>query len=430
MDKNRKIYGKDLRYDLLHAYTSLCIKLFFKKFECLGRENIPSDGAVIVAPNHCNALLDPLAILATIKGRIVFVARADIFGGVLAKIFKFLKMMPINRRRDGIRNMVKAEDTIEKAIEVLANDVPFCILPEGTHRTMHSLLPIGKGIARVAAGFYEKYPSKKVYILPMGLEYGDYFRPCATLTLRYGKPIDVSSLLCEGSGRTQLENMNLIRSLTGAGIREQIIYIPDDEEYEPSWELVKIASGRVPECRVALRSRAGMEAAAAVKSLREEAPEEAASLLDEARRFSQARKDAGISLHSLACRHTGLSAVLHTLLSVVLLPYIAVCAIAAVIPLSLAEYMCAKKFDDAAFHNSARFLILELVWTVCFVLGAAVLLCVNRWIGLLWIATLWPAPYAVYRYAEMVRRTVSLWKLTGKRDLLRWYRELREKMTK
>lgn len=430
MEREKKIYGKDFRYDLLHTYTSLCVKLFFKKIECLGRENIPSDGAVILAPNHSNALMDPLAILSTFKGRIVFVARADIFGGVLAKIFEFLKMMPINRRRDGIRNMVKAEDTIEKAIEVLGNDVPFCILPEGTHRTMHSLLPIGKGIARVAVGFCEKYPSKKVYIVPLGLEYGDYFRPGATLTVRYGTPIEVSALLREGNGRSQLENMSLIRSLTGDGIRKEIIYIPDDEEYDPSWELVKIASGKVSECRPALRSRAGMDAAAAVKDLRENNPVEASSLLEEARRFSRARKDAGISLHSLECRHTLLSAVFHTLLSVVLLPYIAICAIAAAIPLSLAEYLCAKKFADAAFHNSARFLIQELVWTVCFVLGAAVLLCVNRWFGLLWIATLWPAPYAVYRYAEMARRTVSTWRLLGHKKIRRWYDELRSKMAR
>ncbi len=428
MEKEKKIYGKDFRYDLLHSYTSLCIKMFFKQFKVLGQENIPSDGAVIMAPNHCNALLDPLAILTTLKGRIVFVARADIFGGVLAKIFEFLKMMPINRRRDGIRNMVKAEETIEKAIEVLDNDVPFCILPEGTHRTMHSLLPIGKGIARIAAGFCEEHPGKRLYILPVGLEYGDYFRPCTTLTVRYGRPIDVSALLREGSGRTQLEKMNEIRSLTGGGIRDNIIYISDDEEYEPTWELVKIASGKVPECRCGERSRKGMEAAAAVRALREKNPQEVSSLLEEARKFSRARKDAGISLHSLACRHNGLSVVLHTLLAAVLLPYIAVCAAAAVIPLALAEYMCAKRFEDRAFHNSARMLIMELVWTLCFVLGAVELLCLNRWYGLLWIATLWPAPYAVYRYAEMVRRTISLWRLTGHGRIRGWYRELRDKM--
>lgn len=430
MAEKRKIYEKDFRYDLLHAYTGVCIRLFFKKIECLGRENLPEDGAVILAPNHCNALMDPLSILATFKGRMVFVARADIFSGVLAKIFEFLKMMPINRRRDGIRNMVKAEETIEKSIEVLNNGVPFCILPEGTHRTMHSLLPIGKGVARVAAGFFEKYPDKKVYIVPVGLEYGDYFRPGTTLTVRYGKPIDVVGVLGAENGGTPLEKMSGIRSLTGEGIRKEIVYIPDDEEYEPSWELVKICSGKVPECRTALRSDAGMAAAAKVKNLREKNPDKAAELLAEAGKFLEARRKAGISLHSLAFRHTAVSAVLGTLLEIVLLPYIAVCAIAAVIPLALSEYLCREKFEDRAFHNSARFLVSELVWTLCFVLGAVVAMAVNIWAGLLWIATLWPAPYVVYRYAEMVRRTISLWRILGHKEIRGWYRNLRDRMEK
>lgn len=430
MAKKRKIYEKDFRYDLLHAYTGVCIRLFFKKIECLGRENLPEDGAVILAPNHCNALLDPLAILSTFKGRMVFVARADIFGGALAKIFEFLKMMPINRRRDGIRNMVKAEETIEKSIEVLGNGVPFCILPEGTHRTMHSLLPIGKGIARVAAGFCEKYPGKKVYIVPVGLEYGDYFRPCTTLTVRYGDPVDVVEVLAEERGRTPLEKMSDIRSLTGGGIRKEIVYIPDDEEYEPTWELVKIYSGKVPECRTALRSDAGMAAAAKVEDFREKNPDKAAELLAGAGRFRECRRKAGISLHSLACRHPGGSAVLKTLLATVLLPYVAVCAAAAIIPLGLAEYLCVTKFEDRAFHNSARFLIMEIVWTVCFVPGAVAAAVVNRWAGLLWIAALWPAPYVVYRYAEMVRRTVSLWRVLRHKEIRGWYRNLRDIMEK
>ncbi|MBQ0086303.1 MAG: 1-acyl-sn-glycerol-3-phosphate acyltransferase [Bacteroidales bacterium] len=428
MKRKKEIYEKDFGYELLHRFTALCVKLFYRKVECEGQENIPGDGAVIFAPNHCNAMMDPMAILNTYRGRVVFVARADIFGGVMTKIFEFLKMMPINRRRDGIRNMVKAEETIEKSIEVLNNDVPFCILAEGTHRTMHSLLPIGKGIARIAAGFCEKHPGRKVYIVPVGLEYGDYFRPGSTLSVRYGSPVDVSALLGDSEGGTQLAKMNEIRSLTGEGIKKEIIYLPDDDRYEPSWELVKVASGKVPGCKPALRGEVGRKSALKLVAFREENPEGADALLDEGRDFARARKKAGISLHSLSSRLSALSVVLRSLLAIVLLPVVAVCAVAAAIPLLLAEFLCHFKFKDRAFHNSARFLIMELIWPLCFIIGAVVLLICNLPLGIACALVLWPAPYVVYRYVERVRRLVSSWKLLSHKELCNAYDNLYEKL--
>ena len=428
MKKKTEIYEKDFKYELLHGFTSLCVKLFYRKIECDGLENIPEDGAVIFAPNHCNAMMDPMSILGTYKGRMVFVARADIFGGALAKIFEFLKMMPINRQRDGIRNMVKAEETIEKSIEVLDNDVPFCILAEGTHRTMHSLLSIGKGIARIAVGFCEKHPGKKLYIVPVGLEYGDYFRPGSTLSVRYGSPVEVSALLGDSEGGTQLAKMNEIRSLTGEGIKKEIIYLPDDDQYEPSWELVKVASGKVPGCKPALRSEVGRKAAVKLVAFREENPEGADALLDEARDFARARRKAGISLHSLSSRLSALSVVLRSLLAIVLLPIVGVCAVTASIPLLLAEALCLFKFKDRAFHNSARFLIMELIWPLCFIIGAVVLLICNLPLGIACTLVLWPSPYVVYRYVERVRRLVSSWKLLRHKELCKAYDNLYEKM--
>ena len=428
MKKKKEIYEKDSGYDLLHSFTALCVKLFYRKIECEGLENIPDDGAVIFAPNHCNAMMDPMSILCTYRGRVVFVARADIFGGAMTKIFEFLKMMPINRQRDGIRNMVKAEETIDKSIEVLDNGVPFCILAEGTHRTMHSLLPIGKGIARIAAGFCEKHPGRKMYIVPVGLEYGDYFRPGTTLNVRYGKPIEVAALLENSDGGTQLARMNEIRSLTGEGIRKEIIYLPDDDQYDPSWELVKVASGTVPGCKPALRGEVGRKAAGKLAAFREAHPEEAAALLDEARGFALARRKAGISLHSLSSRLSGLSVVLRTLLAIVLLPIVVTCAAVAAIPLLLAEYLCHYKFKDRAFHNSARFLIMELIWPLFFIIGAVAALICNLPFGIVFTLVLWPAPYVVYRYAERVRRLFSSWKLLGHKEIRKSYDDLREKM--
>jgi 1-acyl-sn-glycerol-3-phosphate acyltransferase len=120
MAREKKIQDYDRLYDILRYYVDFVLKLSYRNISYVGRENIPQDGAVIYAPNHTNALMDALVILAMDRKAKVFVARADIFKKpLLAKIFKFLKIMPIMRMRDGIDEVKKNTETIEKAVDVL-----------------------------------------------------------------------------------------------------------------------------------------------------------------------------------------------------------------------------------------------------------------------------------------------------------------------
>ena len=112
---SKKIYEKSLGYSSLRWWTDAFIRGSYRRVRFLGMDRIPTDGAVIYAPNHCDALMDPLAVLAMSRRRKVFVARADVFRNPkVARILNFFKIMPINRRRDGLMNMHKAEETIEK----------------------------------------------------------------------------------------------------------------------------------------------------------------------------------------------------------------------------------------------------------------------------------------------------------------------------
>ena len=116
-------------------------KLAYRRVQYHGKENIPQDGAIIYAPNHSNTLMDALAVLAIDEHAKVFVARADVFKHpVILKFLTFLKMLPINRIRDGRAGLTQNEEINDLVVDVLRDKVPFCILPEGKHRTMHSLM--------------------------------------------------------------------------------------------------------------------------------------------------------------------------------------------------------------------------------------------------------------------------------------------------
>ena len=152
-----KIQDRNLGYSILKPYVDFLIKCSYNKILRVGKENVPTDGAIILAPNHTNTLMDALVVLSSDKSRKVFVARADIFRiPILQKIFTFLKIMPIMRMRDGFRAVKQNQEIIDKAVDVLKDKVPFCIFPEGTHQAKYSMLPISKGIFKIAFQAHEE----------------------------------------------------------------------------------------------------------------------------------------------------------------------------------------------------------------------------------------------------------------------------------
>jgi len=245
-----RIQDKDQIYKAFRPLADLMFRLSYRRYKVIGKEHIPSDGAIIYAPNHSNALCDAMAALGITTGRKVFVARADIFKNPKAAwILNGLKIMPIRRMRDGVDEVRHNDETIQSAIDTLGAGVPFCILPEGTHRPKHSLLPLNKGIFRIALLANEQYgQSYPVYIVPVGLEYGDYFHLWDSLTINIGEAINVTEFAKQARSswkETHEEEMTdpqLIMALRDELTRRMqslILYVPDDENYETNWAKLK-----------------------------------------------------------------------------------------------------------------------------------------------------------------------------------------------
>jgi len=192
-----KIQDKDRWYAFFRPYVDWMFRRSYRRFKYVGKENIPTDGAVIFAPNHTNALCDAMAILGIDHGQKVFVARADIFKDPKkAAILNWLKIMPISRVRDGLEEVRHNDETMNKAVDVLRDGVPFCIFAEGTHHPDRSILPLSKGIFRIALQANESFGHEKpVYIVPVGIEYGDYFHLWDSVQVTIGEPINVTSFV-------------------------------------------------------------------------------------------------------------------------------------------------------------------------------------------------------------------------------------------
>ncbi len=73
----KSIYRRNLIFYMIQPYVRLIFYQFYGKVEFKGRENIPLGEPVIFAPNHQNALSDPMAIILHTTFQPVWLGRAD-----------------------------------------------------------------------------------------------------------------------------------------------------------------------------------------------------------------------------------------------------------------------------------------------------------------------------------------------------------------
>jgi len=392
-----------------------------------GKENLPEDASFIIAPNHSNALMDALVILQSRRTPTVFGARADLFQNpLLAKFLTFLKILPMVRRRDGIRNVIKNLDIQEDILEVIGDRVPFCMFAEGTHRAKHSLLPVGKGVFRIAVAA-AKGSQIPVYVVPTGIEYSDYFRYEGTMLLQFGEPINVSEYI---AARPEAGDAELYRGLT-AILKERMsglfTYIPDDENYDAVWAYTKLAT--VGKRRGPLTARLAVNRQAVASVLPADAPgnaEKLSAALDLDRRLHEA----GISVLSLGNGGLG-RFLLKTLLLLLWLPFQLFCGVFAIFQIAPAEYMIRKGIiKDEAFHNSFRYGLYSLGWPVSFILWTLLgtfAFHFGFWVSLLVSFVLsYLALPAFHRGMDAYRIWFSDLKLLFRKDLKASFRKFRE----
>jgi 1-acyl-sn-glycerol-3-phosphate acyltransferase len=434
MAKVKKIQDFNLAYAILRYYVDITLKLSYRNIRYVGRENIPQDGAVIYAPNHTNALMDALVILAMDRRAKVFVARADIFKfPILAKIFTFLKIMPIMRMRDGLDEVRRNNETIEKAVDVLRDKVPFCIFPEGQHQAKYSSLPLSKGIFRIAFQAQEMMPDVPLYIVPVGIRYGNFFRFRSTVSVHVVEPINVGEFIAAHKEQTTQEQMNIMREDLTERMKSSILYIPNDDDYEAKYEvcatIVKAQAKKVkqsssePLHELDAHFQANRLTVKQIDRLMEEQPERAAELLKLGREAAVLRRSRHISLDSISIKYPVLSRILKLLFFIVALPYCIPVSVLT-LPIKLVCMFICHLMKDKAFHNSARYLVNLVLWPILMIIYAVIAYSFLPWQWVLPVTiVLMPAPIVAHETWRVLRVLISDVKLL-------FFTELRDKYAK
>ena len=428
-----KIYQDDLGYTILKPIVDWTLKNSYRQVEVRGEENLPTDGPIILAPNHCNTLMDALVMLRAYNKPTVFGARADMFNNkMVAKIMYFLRILPMVRQRDGLRNVLKNVETQDIIVETLEHDVRFCIFPEGRHRAAKSLLPLGKGICRAALAANTKFGDKKpIYIVPVGIEYGDFFRYRSTSLVTYGKPINVTEFVKSIDTDNEAQIIDHLKKELTIRMSEAFTFIKDDEKLNEKWVLTKMLYAATSKkgygnfCTSLSKGMAyNRKLVAAIENACETHPEKMDCILAEVKEFEKQRRKDGISIYSFYKRNKAVNMVRKGIAALLGLPYFVFSAIAC-LPMWSLEMFLRSKIKDRAFRNTGSFGVKLALGPIWFLITAILSFCLAPWQIALAICILAIPSYSYFHdYIEGARRFLSDVKLLSCKKLSKKFKSI------
>lgn len=414
-----KIQDDNRLYSFLRPFVDYHIHKAFRHYKVVGTENIPENAACIFGANHTNTLMDALVLLKVNREKKVFIARGDIFKKpAIAKIMYFLRILPIYRIRDGYKSVKdNNSDIIEKAADVIHDEVKLFLYPEASHRTKHSLRQLSKGIFHIALEANKTFGHEKpIYIIPTGIEYGDYFRYRSTVLINFGEPINVTEFVNQRKDENEAIVLNELRELLTERLASKISFIPDNEEnYDAIWEIVKIKNGFNGPLEERLKRN--QQTIKEILDYKEKEPDNAADFFEKVNKFIKKRKKKGISTLSLAKDNIVGTVLWKTLVALLGLPLYITSAVAS-LPIWVITKILKNLFKDKAWGNTVsfgvEFVLHPLLTALCIVLT----FCLLPWEYALTSSVLYYFSYIYFvDFSEFIRRWLSDFRLLFNKDL-------------
>jgi 1-acyl-sn-glycerol-3-phosphate acyltransferase len=233
MKKDKEIDKFNVLYALLRKYICFMLSVvFYKKITVKYEETLPANVPVIYAPNHQNALMDALIIICTAPKQTVFFARADIFKNkCIASILRFLKIAPIYRIRDGVEALQQNYKSFSTASGILQRKNAIAVFPEAQHNNIEQLLPLKKGLARIAFQAEAEHDFQlNVHIVPVAISFSDYIKPRSEVVVRFCKAITLNTYK-EIYMSNPSQGYNELNVMISNSLKQKIIHICDTDNY-------------------------------------------------------------------------------------------------------------------------------------------------------------------------------------------------------
>lgn len=214
-------------WHLLKYYLCFVIVVFFKRNKISNIKNIQVKGPVILAMNHPNAFMDPVAFSALVyPPRVRYLARGDAFKkGIITWILESFGIIPIFRIQDGGKEgLLKNDETYTIVNRLLQNNKKIIIFAEGICIQERRLRALKKGVPRMIFGAMSEYDLKNLTVVPIGVNYSNPSQFRGTVFFNIGEPISVNDYMASYN-QAPAKTMNVFLADLAAKMKQLIVNI-------------------------------------------------------------------------------------------------------------------------------------------------------------------------------------------------------------
>jgi 1-acyl-sn-glycerol-3-phosphate acyltransferase len=324
---------------LIRAICLGLVRLFYSRVRVAGGERLPATGPAIVVANHPNGLIDPVIVGIALQKRVHFLAKSTLFGTWLGRqAMAAFSAVPVYRAKEA--DTSQNEKTFAACRAIMNERGWLALFPEGTSHSEPQLQPLKTGAARIAlsaeaqSGF-----TLSVTVVPVGLTYDDKETFRSAVTASVGAPFRLSDYRAAFEA-DEIAAAKLVTQEIERRLREVVLEADDRTLWQgfrfvARWLSAK-QQGVDPEALARQLSQA-------YRRRVEEAPDEIAALVRDARKLSRMLGALGIpDPFALDLRAHPLKLAWYALLSVLLAPMAAVGAALAWIPYRITGVLAPK----------------------------------------------------------------------------------------
>jgi len=209
------------------ALVHLITGTFFRRIDVIGTENVPSEGPVIFAGNHPNALMDGWLLTARCgRWPLHFLANAKLwkYRG-LGPLLDASGAVPVYRREEH-DGEVDNQQAFDRVYEVLQSRNCMGIFPEGVSHVESRLVKLKTGAARIALESASR-GTEDLAIIPCGLNYIHRHRFRSQVLIEFGEPIGIDEQWIRAYTDDQQGTVRKLTDRIGEALSSVTLNAPD-----------------------------------------------------------------------------------------------------------------------------------------------------------------------------------------------------------
>jgi len=215
-----------LLYTALRTLFRAILRLYFRRIEVEGAENVPATGPVILAANHPQSILDAVVLGTSCHRTVHYLAHSGLFSNRLRAWFlRQLGAIPVIRREDAATVGDQNAPMFSACQVLLSRGGTIGIFPEGVSLEERRVQALKTGTARIALECESRFAwSLGIRIVPVGLNFESPQRFRCRVLVRFGEPVDVVAQR-NAYETDPIEAIHQLTAILQEALRRQVVNI-------------------------------------------------------------------------------------------------------------------------------------------------------------------------------------------------------------